>query len=149
VYDVSFMLPPREAAKYNAFHSLAQHFCLVYTYKASSIESWDETVAAVNAMRTRCWENNISPFLATVIVATGEEGEEPAVPDAEAEAFAAQHDARFIKVSPRSGSGMCAGVAWLVERANGARDQYADNKEGREERYKRAEAFKALFPSKG
>ncbi|KAL3450430.1 hypothetical protein BJX65DRAFT_270783 [Aspergillus insuetus] len=148
VYDVDFMSPPTDAARFSAYFCLPQHFGLVFTYKASSRESWDETVAAVEGMRRRCTENKVFPFLGTVIIAMGEESEEPAVSHAEAAAFGAQQDALFIKVSPRTGRGICDGVAWLVERANGARDQYADNKEGKDQRYKRAQAFQVLFPKK-
>ncbi|KAL4733913.1 hypothetical protein BDV11DRAFT_199225 [Aspergillus similis] len=149
VYNVDFITPPTDAARFSAYLCLAQHFCLFFTYKSSSRESWDETVAAVKAMRRRCEENNVHPFLATVIAAMGEEGEEPAVPHTEAEVFAAQQDALFIKVSLRTGHGICDAVGLLVERANGARNQYANNKEGKEQRYKRAQAFHALFPSEG
>jgi hypothetical protein len=153
VYNVDFITPPTDAASFSAYLCLAQHFCLVFTYKSSSRDSWDETVAAVEAMRRRCKENNVHPFLAIVIAAMGEEegegGEEPAVLHAEAKAFAAQQDALFIKVSPRTGHGICDAVGLLVERANGARDQYADNKEGQEQRYKRVQAFQALFPREG
>ncbi|KAJ0414228.1 hypothetical protein BJY00DRAFT_295437 [Aspergillus carlsbadensis] len=149
VYNVSFIAPPTEAAKFTGYYCLAQHFCLVFTYKSLSRESWDETVAAVKAMRRRCEENNVHPFLATAIAAVGEEGEDPAVPHAEAEAFAAHQDALFFKISPRTGHGICDAVGLLVERANGARDQYPDSKEGKEQRYKRVQAFEALFTSEG
>ncbi|KAL3440653.1 hypothetical protein BJX65DRAFT_300333 [Aspergillus insuetus] len=80
----------------------------------------------------RCKENNVHPLLATVIAAMGEEG-----------------DALFIKVSLRTGHRICDAVGLLVEQANGARDQYADNKDGKEQRYKRVQSFQALFPREG
>jgi hypothetical protein len=125
-----------------------QHVCLVLTYDASSRESWDEMVAACERIRSRC-EDGALPFLATMIAAMGEgegEGEAPVSP-AEAEAFATQRSCLFIKVSPATGRGICDAVGSLVELAHGARDQYTMDQEGHAQRYKRAEAFVALFAS--
>jgi hypothetical protein len=129
-----------------------QHVCLVFTYDTSSRESWDETVAACQGMRSRCEKAGVRPFLATMIAAMREgEGQaqgEEAVSHAEAEAFAAtQRDCRFVGFSPATGRGICDAVGSLVERAHGARDQYAMDQGGYAQRYKRAQAFQALFPS--
>lgn len=106
-------------------------------------------------MRSRCEKAGVRPFLATMIAAMrgGEgqgqgQGEEAAVSRVEAEAFAAtQRDCRFFGFSPATGPGICDAVGSLVERAHGARDQYAMDQGGYAQRYKRAQAFQALFPS--
>jgi hypothetical protein len=125
-----------------------QHVCLVFTYDASSSESWDEIVAACERMRSRC-EDGTLPFHATMIAAMGEgEGEgEAAVSHAEAEAFATQRDCRFVKFSPTTRRGTCDAVGSLVKLAHGARDQYAIDQAGYTQRYKRAKAFQPLFSS--
>jgi hypothetical protein len=122
-----------------------QHVCLVFTYNASSRESWDEVVAACERMRNRC-KDGVLPFLATMIAAMCEgEGEgEAAVSHAEAEAFATQRDCRFVKLSPTTGRDA---VGSLVELAHGARDQYTMGQAGYTQRYKRAKAIQALFSS--
>jgi hypothetical protein len=123
-----------------------QHVCHVFTYDASSRESWDEMVAACERTRSRC-EDGVLPFLATMIAAMGEgEGGAPGS-QAEAEAFATQRGCFFVKVSPSTGRGICDAVGSLVELAHGARDQYTMDQEGYTQRYKRAEAFQALFAS--
>lgn len=128
-----------------------QHVCLVFTCDASSRESWDETVAACQGMRSRCEKAGVRPFLATMIAAIREgegQGEEAAVSHAEAEAFAAtQLDCHFVGFSSATGRGICDAVGSLVERAHGARDQYAMDQGGYAQRYKRAQAFQTLFPS--
>jgi len=110
-------------------------------------------VAACQGMRSRCEKARVRPFLTTLIAAIREgegqgQGEEAAVSHAEAEEFAAtQRDCRFVGFSPVTGRGICDAVGSLVERAHGARDQYAMNQGGYAQRYKRAQAFQALFPS--
>ncbi|PKX97290.1 uncharacterized protein P174DRAFT_501897 [Aspergillus novofumigatus IBT 16806] len=118
---------------YNPLYGAQQpvvHFCLVFTYDASSRESWDEMVAACERLRSRCEEDGVLPFLATMIVAMGEGEGEAAVSHAEAEAFATQQDCLFIKISPVTGRGIGDAVGSLVELAHGARDQYPMDQEG-------------------
>jgi hypothetical protein len=128
-----------------------QHVCLILTYDASSRESWDEMLAACERLRSRCEEDGVLPFSATMIAAMDEgEGEgEPAVSHAEAEAFATQRDCLFAKVSPTTGRGICDAVGSLVELAHGARDQYPMDQEGHIKRFYRADALQVLFPLKG
>ncbi|EAW14279.1 uncharacterized protein ACLA_073140 [Aspergillus clavatus NRRL 1] len=147
VYNVRF-IPPSAPVSSVAYSCLMQHVCLVFTYSASSRESWDEVVAACERMRNRC-EDGVLPFLATMIAAMGEGEGEASVSHAEAEAFATQRDYLFVKFSPATGRGMCDAVGSLVELAHGARDQYTMDKEGYTQRYKRAETFQAIFPSSG
>ncbi|KAF7157805.1 hypothetical protein CNMCM6106_003934 [Aspergillus hiratsukae] len=145
VYNVCFE-PPSGLASRSAYLCLFQHICLIFTYDASSRESWDEMVTAYERARSRC-EDGVLPFLATMIAAMGEgEGEAP-VSHAEAEAFATQRDCLFVKVSPTTGRGICDAVGSLVELAHGARDQYTTDQKGHTQRYKRAEALGTLFPS--
>ncbi|KAE8372225.1 hypothetical protein BDV26DRAFT_302118 [Aspergillus bertholletiae] len=147
-YTVYFK-PPGSSG---ALLTLRQHLCLVFTYDASSRESWDETVAACQGLRSRCEEAGVRPFLATMIAAMGEgedQGEEAAVSHAEAEAFAAtQPDCCFVRFSPVTGRGICDAVGSLVERAHGARDQYTMDERGYTQRYKRAQVVEALFPAR-
>ncbi|KAJ5876032.1 uncharacterized protein N7529_001616 [Penicillium soppii] len=151
LYTVYFIPPPSNAGSRTAYLTLMQHVCLVFTCDASSRESWDETVAACQGMRSRCEKAGVRPFLATMIAAIREcegQGEEAAVSHAEAEAFAAtQRDCRFVGFSPATGRGICDAVGSLVERAHGARDQYSMDQGVYAKRYKRAQAFQALFPS--
>ncbi|KAE8382214.1 hypothetical protein BDV26DRAFT_278222 [Aspergillus bertholletiae] len=134
IYNVRF-IPPSASGSDLAYLCFMQHVCLVFTYDASSRESWDEMAAACERMRSRC-KDGVLPFLARMIAAMGE-----------AEAFATQRDCLFIKFSPATGRGICDAVGSLVELVHGARDQYAMDQEGYPQRYKRAEAFQALFPS--
>ncbi|KMK58476.1 hypothetical protein Y699_07703 [Aspergillus fumigatus Z5] len=127
---------------YSAMLSLYQHIPLIFTYDASSRESWDEMVTEYEGMRSRC-KDGVHPFLTIMIAAMGE-GE--ALMDAEAKAFAAQRDCLFVKVSPRTGRGMCDAVCSLVELAYSARDQYTTDQEDSPQRLKRANAIAALFP---
>ncbi|KAJ6023643.1 uncharacterized protein N7446_014008 [Penicillium canescens] len=143
VYNVCF-IPPSAPGPGLAYLCLMQHVCLVFTYDASSRESWDEMVAAYERIRSR-YEDRVLPFLTTIIAAMGE-GEVP-VSHVEAEAFATQRDCLFFKFSPTTGRGICDAVGSLIELAHGARDQYAMDQEGYTQRYKRAEAVQALFPS--
>ncbi|KAL2861643.1 hypothetical protein BJX68DRAFT_222996 [Aspergillus pseudodeflectus] len=149
-YNVCFLSPPSDPEAFSAWLTLMQHVCLVFTYDASSRESWDETVALCERMRSRC-KDGVLPFLATVIAAMGGgdgDGEPSGVSHVEAEAFAAQRGCRFVRFSPATGRGICDAVGSLVELANGARDQYTMDQEGEEQRYKRAtHAFQAVFAS--
>ncbi|KAL6235886.1 hypothetical protein BDW75DRAFT_229931 [Aspergillus navahoensis] len=143
IYNVCFISPPSAPESSSAYLTLMQHVCLVFMYDASSRESWDETVAVCERMRS-CCEDGVLPFLATGIAATGEgEGEPPGVSHAEAEAFATQRDCLFVKCSPATGRGICDAVGSLVELAHGARGQYTMDQEGHTQRYKRAQAFQA------
>ncbi|PKX92849.1 uncharacterized protein P174DRAFT_504931 [Aspergillus novofumigatus IBT 16806] len=155
MYNVCFDSVPDPtglwAAK-SALLTIMQHVCLVLTYDASSRESWDELAAVCEGMRSRSEDGVLSPypFLATVIVTMGEgegEGEEcpMSVLQGEAETFATQRNYLFVKVSRRTGRGVCDAVGSLVERAHGARGQYAMDQEGEPQRYKRAQVLKALF----
>ncbi|KAL4736833.1 hypothetical protein BDV11DRAFT_210964, partial [Aspergillus similis] len=148
VYNVRFVSPPSDPGSSLADLCLMQHVCLVFTYDASSSESWDEIVAACERIRSRC-EDGALPFLATMIAAMAEgEGEgEAAVSHAEAEAFETQRDCRFVEFSPATGRGTCDAVGSLVGLAHGARDQYTTDQAGYTQRYKRAKAFQALFSS--
>ncbi|KAL4862385.1 hypothetical protein BDV12DRAFT_178886 [Aspergillus spectabilis] len=145
-YNVTFIPPPTAPWSYSAYLSLMQHICLVFTYDASSKESWDEMVAACERIRSRC-EDGVLPFLATMIAAMGEG--EATVSHAEAEAFATQRDCLFVKFSPTTGRGVCDAVGSLVELAHGARDQYTVDEAGFPQRYKRAHTIQALFPYEG
>ncbi|KAK4864629.1 hypothetical protein LT330_009624 [Penicillium expansum] len=140
IYNVRF-IPPNVLGLSLAYLCLMQHVCIVFSYDASSRESWGEMVAACEGMRSRC-EDGVSPFLATMIAAM-DEGEAP-VSHVEAKAFATQRDFRFVKFSPATGRGICNAVSSLVELAHGARDKYAMDQEGYTQRYKRAEALQAL-----
>ncbi|KAF7165753.1 hypothetical protein CNMCM5623_009832 [Aspergillus felis] len=146
IYNVYFTWPPSDSGSYSAILCHMQHVCLVFTYNASSRESWDEVVAACQRMRNRC-KDGVLPFLATMIAAMDEGESEAAVSHAEAEVFATQRDCRFVKISPRTGRGTCDAVGSLVELAHGARDQYTMDQAGYNQRYKRAMALKALFSS--
>ncbi|KAJ5964238.1 uncharacterized protein N7479_004114 [Penicillium vulpinum] len=145
VYNVWFS-PPSVLGGGLAYSSLMQHICLIFTYDASSRESWDEMVAAYERIRSRC-EDGVFPFIATMIAAMSEG--EALVSHIEAEAFATQRDCLFVKFSPATGRGICDAVGSLVELANGARDQYTMDQEDCTQRYKRAGALQALFASYG
>ncbi|EAW17779.1 uncharacterized protein NFIA_077120 [Aspergillus fischeri NRRL 181] len=145
LYNICF-IPSSNLGQCSAYLCLMKHFCLIFTYDASSRESWNEMVTACERMRSRCEEDRILPFLATMIAAMGEG--EATVSHAEAKAFATQRDCLFVKVSPATGRGICDAVSSLVELAHGARDQYAMDQEGYTQRYKRAEALQALFPAR-
>jgi hypothetical protein len=121
-----------------------QHICLVFTYDASSRDSWDEVVAAYERIRNR-YKDGVLPFL-TIMIAAIDEGE-ASVSHAEAEAFATQRDYLFIKFSPTTGRGICDAVGLVVGLAYGARDQYTMDKKGYAQRYKRGETLQALFRS--
>ncbi|KAF4213544.1 hypothetical protein CNMCM5878_010328 [Aspergillus fumigatiaffinis] len=151
VYTISFKSPRDLWWGGTAYLCLMQHVCLILTYDASSRESWDEMVAACERLRSRCEEDGVLPFSATMIAAMDEgEGEgEPTVSQAETEAFATQRDCLFAKVSPTTGRGICDAVGSLVELAHGARDQYPMDQEGHTKRLNRAEGLQALFPLKG
>ncbi|RDW64515.1 uncharacterized protein DSM5745_09926 [Aspergillus mulundensis] len=147
VYAVRFQPPPTGPYAITAILELMQHVFLVFSYDASSRESWDEMVTAYEKVRSRC--DGVLPFLKTMIAAMGEgEGEgECAVSHAEAEAFATQNDCLFAKFSPGAGRGICDAVGSLVELAHGARGQFTMDKEGLPQREKRARAMQTLFPS--
>jgi hypothetical protein len=134
-------------ARYSAMLSLYQHIPLIFTYDASSRESWDEMVTVYESMRSRC-KDGIHPFLAIMIAAMGEGDGEFPVSHAEAEAFAAQRDCLFVKGSPTTGRGLCDAVCSLVELAYGARDQYTTDQKDSPQRIKRANAIAALFPAR-
>ncbi|KAL3464511.1 hypothetical protein BJX64DRAFT_254491 [Aspergillus heterothallicus] len=129
-----------------ALFSMVQHVALVFTYDASSRQSWDEMVAAYEDICSRS-EDGVLPFLVTMIAAMdgGEAEAVPVVSHAEAEAFATQRGCQFDKFSPSTGSGICDAVGSLVELAHGARDGYGMDDQGNAARYKRAQALKALF----
>ncbi|KAF7182916.1 hypothetical protein CNMCM7691_002660 [Aspergillus felis] len=146
IYNVCFISPPSDSRPKSPWLCLFQHIGLIFTYDASSRESWDEMVTAYERMRSRCKDRAL-PFLATMIAAMDEGEGEAAVSHAEAEAFATQRDCRFVKFSPRTGRGICDAVGSLVELAHGARDQYAMDQAGYTQRYKRANAIDALFSS--
>ncbi|PKX90957.1 uncharacterized protein P174DRAFT_444707 [Aspergillus novofumigatus IBT 16806] len=146
LYNIHFTLASG-LARYSAMLSLYQHIPLIFTYDASSRESWDEIVTAYESMRSRC-KDGVHPFLAIMIAAMCEgEGKAPVL-HAEAEAFATQRDCLFVKVSPITGRGMCNAVCSLIELAYGARDQYSTDKKGQTQRIKRANAIAALFPAR-
>ncbi|GIJ86660.1 hypothetical protein Asppvi_005552 [Aspergillus pseudoviridinutans] len=147
-YNVCFSPPPSDSRPMSALLCLFQHIGLIFTYDASSRESWDEMVTAYERMRSRCKDRAL-PFLATMIAAMDEGEGEAAVSHAEAEAFATQRNCRFVKFSPRTGRGTCDAVGSLVELAHGARDQYTKGQAGDAQRYKRANAIEALFSSQG
>jgi hypothetical protein len=151
-YEVSF--DPAELCGFGLAYlsgCLPHHFCLVFTYDASSRESWDETVAAYENIRSRC-ENGVLPFVGTMIAAMGD----GPVSHEEAETFASERDCLFAKYSPVTGRGICDAVGSLVEQAHRARHQYAtdpnDFRSGGPQSaayynrtQKRAEAIHALF----
>ncbi|KAL3488022.1 hypothetical protein BJX62DRAFT_240502 [Aspergillus germanicus] len=162
MYNVRFTHAPDATGLWAAnlaMLTMMQHVCLVWTYDASSSsgarESWEELVAVCEGLRGRSEDGVLTPFPfgAVVIVAMGEEsdghdegeGEAPAVSAAEAEAFATQRGCLFVKVSPRTGRGMCDAICSLVERAHGVRGEYRMDKDGEPKRYKRAQVLKALF----
>jgi hypothetical protein len=131
--------------------SIQQHVCLVFTYDASSRESWNELVAIYERMRSR-FEDGILPFVGTLIAAMGE----GAVSHEEAEVFASQRGCSFVKVSPVTGKGVCGAVGSLVERAHAHRDQHLTQMDSsrsehpgadayRDMRHKRAKEIGALF----
>ncbi|KAL4882735.1 hypothetical protein BJY04DRAFT_186780 [Aspergillus karnatakaensis] len=144
IYTISFMRA-QELWPYAAMISIYQHVCLVFTYDASSTESWDEIVATCEAMRSRC-KDGASPFVATIIGAQVKSEDEVVVSHAEAEAFATQRGYRFFKFSPRTGHGASDAIGSLVERAYSARDQHTDDQAGQDQRRKRAEEIVGLFP---
>ncbi|GFG26049.1 conserved hypothetical protein [Aspergillus udagawae] len=145
-YNVCFTPPPSDSGSTLAYLCLFQHIPLIFTYDASSRESWDEIVTAYERMRSRCKDRDF-PFLATMIAAMDEGEGEAAVSHAEAEAFATQRDCRFVQFSPRTGRGTCDAVGSLVELAHGARDQCTKDQAGDTQRYKRTKAIEALFSS--
>ncbi|KAL4885766.1 hypothetical protein BJY04DRAFT_213967 [Aspergillus karnatakaensis] len=127
-----------------------KHACLVYTYDASSKESWDEVIALDNSMRSRC-KDGVRPFLATVFAGMDkgktEVDGEATVSHAEAEEFVTQQDCRSLRFSPYTGDGVCEAIGSLVELAHGTRDQYTLDQKGYPQRLKRARAMEGLFPS--
>ncbi|KAF4157640.1 hypothetical protein CNMCM6069_005414 [Aspergillus lentulus] len=149
LYNISFTSPRDLWWGGTAYLCLLQHLCLIFTYDASSRESWDEMVASCERWRSRCEEDGVLPFSATMIAAMGEGEGEPAVSHAEAEAFATQRDCLFVKVSPTTGRGICDAVGSLVELAHGARDQYPIDQKDHTKRLNRLEALLILFGAKG
>ncbi|KAL4816731.1 hypothetical protein BDW67DRAFT_175341 [Aspergillus spinulosporus] len=155
IYNVRFISaqgPNGSWATCPALLTIMQHVCLVLTYDALSRESWDELVAVCEGLRSRSETGVLSPypFLGTMIVAMGEgegEGEEGpmSVSQEEAEAFATQQNCLFVRVSSRSGRGICDAVGSLVERAYSARGQYSTDQEGELQRYRRAQVLAALL----
>ncbi|GAQ09507.1 hypothetical protein ALT_6828 [Aspergillus lentulus] len=141
LYNISFTSPRDLWWGGTAYLCLLQHLCLIFTYDASSRESWDEMVASCERWRSRCEEDGALPFSATMIAAMGEGEGEPAVSHAEAEAFATQRDCLFVKVSPTTGRGICDAVGSLVELAHGARDQYPIDQKDHTKRLNRLEAL--------
>ncbi|PKX89140.1 uncharacterized protein P174DRAFT_507510 [Aspergillus novofumigatus IBT 16806] len=146
LYNVYFTLASG-LAHYSAMLSLYQHIPLIFTYDASSRESWDEMVTAYESMRSRC-KDGIHPFLVIMIAAMGEGDGEFPMSHVEAEAFAAQRDCLFVKGSPTTGCGLCDAVCSLVELAYGACDQYTIDQKDSPQRIKRANAIAALFPAR-
>ncbi|KAK4038546.1 hypothetical protein C8A01DRAFT_37526 [Parachaetomium inaequale] len=149
-YDYEVNFHPPSASYGTAYLCFMQHVCLVFTYDASSRESWDETVAAYERMRSQC-EDGVLPFVGTMIAAMGE----GPVSYEEAEAFANQRGSLFVKFSPVTGQGLGNAVGSLVEQAHAVRDQQTADTDGlRSEEpgstasrklLKRAEAIQALF----
>jgi hypothetical protein len=145
LYNVGFS-SASGLGSYSGILSFYQYIPLIFTYNASSRESWDEMVTAYEGMHSRC-KDGVHPFLAIMIAAIGEGDSKFPVSHAEAEAFATQRDCLFIKVSPTTGHGICDAVGSLVELAYGAHDQYTTEQKDFPQRYKRANAIVALFPA--
>ncbi|KAG2002037.1 hypothetical protein GB937_009802 [Aspergillus fischeri] len=86
IYTIRFFTPSTPQSSV-ALSCIMQHVCLIFTYDASSRESWDEVVTACERMRNRCKEG-VLPFLATMIAAMDKGEGEAAISHAEAENWA-------------------------------------------------------------
>ena len=128
---------------FGEYTKYSHNVCLMLTYDASSLESWNDMTTFYDALLHRC-KKGARPILGTMIVAVGDG--EGVVPEQDAQAFATQHDCAFSKISSITGRGINAVTCTLVELAYHFRDQFLEDEKGTQYRLERAELLRVMTP---
>ncbi|KAK4096835.1 carbohydrate-binding module family 24 protein [Parathielavia hyrcaniae] len=118
-----------------------QSVTLIFTYDASSRQSWDEVAARYTEIRWRC--ENMGVRFPTMILAMDDGFQEPIFRE-DAKAFASRWACLFTEYSPTTGRGLCDAFTSLVEQMHNARDSKQPPVDGSEP----AKVAHAVFSSR-